>query len=109
MKSFHEFLEEKNLNEDLFSGLKGAWQGFKQGWQGNQVKQQRNKFRDALPDLFNDFIQDSKEVINNSNFPEDVKSGLFRLQSQYLKNTSDFLRKAMNPYAGQSTKPVNAA
>ena len=109
MKSFYEFLEEKNLNENLFSGLKGAWQGFKQGWQGNQVKQQRNRFKNNLTDLFNDFIQDSKEVFNNSDFPEDVKDGLFRLQSQYLKNTANFLRTASNPYSSQSTKPVNAA
>ena len=109
MKSFHEFLEEKNLNEDLFSGLKGAWQGFKQGWQGNQVKQQRNRFRNSWSNLVNDFIQDSTEVINNSPFPSAVKNGLFRLQSQYLRNTADFLRTASNPYSSQSKKPVNVA
>jgi hypothetical protein len=110
MKSFHEFLEEKNLNEDLFGGLKGAWQGFKQGWQGNKVKQQRNRFRDnSWSNLVNDFIQDSTEWINNSDLPEGVKDGLLRLQSQYLKNTANFLRTTSNPYSSQSKKPVNVA
>jgi hypothetical protein len=109
MKSFHEFLEEKNLNEDLFSGLKGAWQGFKQGWQGNQVKQQRNTFSNSWSNLVNDFVEDSREVINNSNFPSSVKNGLFRLQAQYLRNTADFLHKMSDLYSGQSEKPINAA
>ena len=112
MKSFHEFLEEKNLNEDLFSGLKGAWQGFKQGWQGNQVKQQRNIITTGgtgggLENLIVDFLHDTKELLDNSRLPSIVKKGLIDLQKQYHQNTNKFIDK-MYDYYNSPRVPVNS-